>query len=44
MTSVVAMEAPKREDVINDGQYPDRVLANAPQADDDYYAVPKVVE
>ena len=44
MTSVVAMDAPKREDKINDGNYPDRVLANAPEADDGYFAVPKVVE
>ncbi|MGY8991629.1 MAG: Asp-tRNA(Asn)/Glu-tRNA(Gln) amidotransferase subunit GatC [Rhodospirillales bacterium] len=44
MTSVVAMEAPKRDDVVTDGNYPERVLANAPGADDEYFAVPKVVE
>lgn len=44
MTSVVAMDAPKREDIVNDGDYPERVLANAPKADDGFYAVPKVVE
>ena len=44
MTSVVAMDAPKRDDVVSDGNYPERVLANAPAADDEYFAVPKVVE
>ena len=44
MTSVVAMEAPKREDVVSDGHYPERVLLNAPAADEEYFAVPKVVE
>ena len=44
MTSVVAMEAPKRKDIVSDGNYSDRVLANAPEADDGFYAVPKVVE
>ncbi len=44
MTSVVAMEAPKRKDIISDGNYPEQVLANASEADDGYYAVPKVVE
>lgn len=44
MTSVVAMDAPKRDDVVSDGNYSERVLANAPAADDEYFAVPKVVE
>ena len=33
-----------REDVITDGGYPQEVLANAPVRDDDYFAVPKVIE
>ncbi|MFT2093848.1 Asp-tRNA(Asn)/Glu-tRNA(Gln) amidotransferase subunit GatC [Acidiphilium multivorum] len=33
-----------REDEVTDGQYPDRVLANAPERIGDFFAVPKVVE
>lgn len=44
MTSVVAMELPQRADIVNDGGYPDKVLANAPAREDGYFAVPKVVE
>lgn len=44
MTSVVEMELPQREDVVTDGGYPEKVLANAPNADRGYFTVPKVVE
>jgi aspartyl-tRNA(Asn)/glutamyl-tRNA(Gln) amidotransferase subunit C len=44
MTSVADVRAPMREDVITDGGYPDKVLANAPDRVDDFYTVPKVVE
>jgi aspartyl-tRNA(Asn)/glutamyl-tRNA(Gln) amidotransferase subunit C len=44
MTSVVAMTLPMREDVVNDGGDRDAVLANAPQAREGFYVVPKVVE
>ncbi|MBV6632323.1 MAG: Asp-tRNA(Asn)/Glu-tRNA(Gln) amidotransferase subunit GatC [Alphaproteobacteria bacterium] len=44
MTSVVAMEAPQREDVVNDGDAREAVLANAPEAVEGFYVVPKVVE
>ncbi|MGZ9034235.1 MAG: Asp-tRNA(Asn)/Glu-tRNA(Gln) amidotransferase subunit GatC [Rhodospirillales bacterium] len=44
MTSVAAMVAPQRADVVTDGRRRDAVLANAPHAIDDYFAVPKVVE
>ncbi|GAB6053003.1 Asp-tRNA(Asn)/Glu-tRNA(Gln) amidotransferase subunit GatC [Magnetospira thiophila] len=44
MSSVVHVTLPQRDDVINDGGYPDRVLANAPDRVDDFYTVPKVVE
>lgn len=44
MTSVVDMTAPQREDVVNDGGYADRVLANAPGAEEGFFAVPKVIE
>ncbi len=33
-----------RADVVTDGGYPDRILANAPERIGDFYAVPKVVE
>ncbi|MEE4238854.1 MAG: Asp-tRNA(Asn)/Glu-tRNA(Gln) amidotransferase subunit GatC [Anderseniella sp.] len=44
MTSVVSMQMRKREDEVTDGGYPGRVTANAPQSDDNFYMVPKVVE
>jgi aspartyl-tRNA(Asn)/glutamyl-tRNA(Gln) amidotransferase subunit C len=44
MTSVVSMKLPLRDDVVNDGGYPERVTANAPEAAHGFYAVPKVVE
>ncbi len=44
MTSVADLKWPRRNDEVNDGGYPDRVLANAPDRVDDFYAVPKVVE
>ncbi|MCU0893380.1 MAG: Asp-tRNA(Asn)/Glu-tRNA(Gln) amidotransferase subunit GatC [Rhodospirillales bacterium] len=44
MTSVSAMVAPARADVVTDGRRRAAVLANAPHALDDYFAVPKVVE
>ena len=44
MTSVVHMEMKKREDAVNDGGYPDKVVANAPQKENHFFVVPKVVE
>lgn len=44
MTSVIPMKLPMREDVVTDGHYPERVLANAPATEDGFFAVPKVVE
>ena len=44
LTSVVEMEMKQRDDVVTDGDIPDDVLANAPAAQDHYFAVPKVVE
>jgi len=44
MTSVVAMELPRRADVVTDGGYPDAVLKNAPKAEAGFFVVPKVVE
>ncbi|RAU22960.1 Asp-tRNA(Asn)/Glu-tRNA(Gln) amidotransferase GatCAB subunit C [Paramagnetospirillum kuznetsovii] len=44
MTSVAAMTLPMRKDVITDGGQPEAVLANAPEAEDGFFTVPKVVE
>ncbi|MCB4768509.1 Asp-tRNA(Asn)/Glu-tRNA(Gln) amidotransferase subunit GatC [Ancylobacter sp. Lp-2] len=44
MTSVTPMTLPLRADVVTDGFYPERVLANAPVTEDGFFAVPKVVE
>ncbi|MDA0997319.1 MAG: Asp-tRNA(Asn)/Glu-tRNA(Gln) amidotransferase subunit GatC [Proteobacteria bacterium] len=44
MTSVVAMPAPLRDDVVTDGAIADKVTANAPDPIGPFYAVPKVVE
>jgi aspartyl-tRNA(Asn)/glutamyl-tRNA(Gln) amidotransferase subunit C len=44
MTSVVEMVQRLRADAVNDGGIADDVLANAPDAADGFYTVPKVVE
>jgi len=44
MTSAVPMRLKRREDVVTDGQRRDDVLANAPEAREGFFAVPKVVE
>ncbi len=44
MTSVTPMAMKKRQDVVDDGAYPERVLSNAPAREDGYFVVPKVVE
>lgn len=44
MTSVAAMTLPMRKDEITDGGQADAVLANAPDAADGFFTVPKVVE
>jgi aspartyl-tRNA(Asn)/glutamyl-tRNA(Gln) amidotransferase subunit C len=44
MTSVVAAKLPMRQDVVTDGAYVDKILANAPKADNGFFIVPKVVE
>ncbi len=44
MTSVTPMRLARRADAVTDGGYPDRVLANAPDAREGFFAVPKVVE
>ena len=44
MTSVMPMEMKKRPDVVTDGAIADEVVANAPQTQDHFFLVPKVVE
>ena len=44
MTSVTPMALRQRADVVNDGGYPDRIVANAPTSTDNFFVVPKVVE
>ncbi len=44
MTSVVDMDMRKRADVVTDGHYAKDVTKNAPASEDDFFAVPKVVE
>jgi aspartyl-tRNA(Asn)/glutamyl-tRNA(Gln) amidotransferase subunit C len=44
MTSVTPMRLKRRADVVTDGDIQARVLANAPDAREGFFAVPKVVE
>ena len=44
MTSVTPMKLPWRADAVTDGGQAERVLANAPDARDGFFTVPKVVE
>jgi aspartyl-tRNA(Asn)/glutamyl-tRNA(Gln) amidotransferase subunit C len=44
MTSVADMTLSRRADAITDGNVTEKVLANAPDREGDFYAVPKVVE
>ncbi|HTI86580.1 MAG TPA: Asp-tRNA(Asn)/Glu-tRNA(Gln) amidotransferase subunit GatC [Alphaproteobacteria bacterium] len=44
MTSSEAMKLRRRADEVTDGGIPEKVLANAPEARDGYFTVPKVVE
>ena len=44
MTSVVDTKLYRREDKITDGDYRDDVLANAPESQEGFFVVPKVVE
>ena len=44
LTGASGMALAMRPDVVTDGGYPDKVLANAPERLGDFYVVPKVVE
>ncbi|GAA6192908.1 Asp-tRNA(Asn)/Glu-tRNA(Gln) amidotransferase GatCAB subunit C [Phaeobacter gallaeciensis] len=44
MTSVTPQRLKRRVDVVNDGNQQEKVLKNAPDAREGFFAVPKVVE
>lgn len=44
MVSVTPMRLKRRKDVVTDGNIQSQVLANAPDAREGFFAVPKVVE
>ena len=44
MTRVIPMTLKKREDKVTDGEIAEQVLANAPQREENFFVVPKVVE
>ena len=44
VTAVIANTLRLRDDAITDGDIRDKVLANAPQAEHGFFAVPKVIE
>ena len=44
MTSVTPMAMKKRADVVTDGEIAEDIVRNAPQTEDNFFLVPKVVE
>jgi len=44
MTSVTPMRLKRREDAVTDGNMQKKILSNAPDALEGFFAVPKVVE
>jgi aspartyl-tRNA(Asn)/glutamyl-tRNA(Gln) amidotransferase subunit C len=44
MTSVVAQKLRWRDDEVSDGNQADALLSNAPEGEDHFFVVPKVVE
>jgi aspartyl-tRNA(Asn)/glutamyl-tRNA(Gln) amidotransferase subunit C len=44
MTSVTPQRLKRREDVVTDGNIQEKILKNAPDAREGFFAVPKVVE
>lgn len=44
LTAVIDQKLRLRDDVIDDGDVRDKVLANAPDAQHGFFAVPKVIE
>ncbi|WP_430913527.1 Asp-tRNA(Asn)/Glu-tRNA(Gln) amidotransferase subunit GatC [Methylobacterium sp. sgz302541] len=44
MTSVTPMTMKRRADIVTEGDRADDIVANAPETEDHYFLVPKVVE
>jgi len=44
LTAVIEQKLRLRDDLVNDGNIRDEVLANAPDAQHGFFAVPKVIE
>jgi len=44
LTGAAQMALKMREDVVTDGGYPEKIMANAPERAGDFFVVPKVVE
>jgi len=44
LTEVIDLKLRLRDDIVNDGNIRDAVLANAPEAQHGFFAVPKVIE
>jgi len=44
MTSVTPMELRLRRDEVREGGYAEKIVANAPLSEDNFFMVPKVVE
>jgi aspartyl-tRNA(Asn)/glutamyl-tRNA(Gln) amidotransferase subunit C len=44
LTAVIDQKLRLRHDVVNDGNIRDAILANAPEAQHGFFAVPKVIE
>ena len=44
LTAVIDQKLRLRDDVVNDGECRDAILANAPEAQHGFFAVPKVIE
>ncbi len=44
MTSVTPMKMKMRKDEVTDGGKPEEIVKNAPQSEDNFFLVPKVVE
>jgi len=44
LAGVVDSTLPARPDAVADGGYAARILANAPEAEDGHFVVPKVIE
>jgi aspartyl-tRNA(Asn)/glutamyl-tRNA(Gln) amidotransferase subunit C len=44
MTSVTPMTLRRRKDEVTDGGYAEKIVANAPLTEDNFFMVPKVIE